>query len=125
VIVLPTAWKAAEDAHAFRHVRRAFDLLCKLFGDYREALVSGGSDSEARKVFGSSWGARESETVEKNKAARRLRTFRYKGKDVPMMAHLKIGVKDSATETFRAHFSWDASDGVIVLGHCGVHLAQD
>lgn len=125
VIVLPSAWKSAEGAHAFRHVAKAFDLLCRLFGDYRDALANGTPDSEARKLFGSSWSAKESETVEKNKTARRLRTFTYNGNDVEMMTHLKIGVKDSATETFRAHFKWDASAGVIVLGHCGAHLDHD
>lgn len=122
VIVLDSAWKSARHADAFNNPRKAFELLHTLCSQYWDALVSGKSDAEARAVLGTALSARESETVEKNRKARSLRTFTYKGKPIEMMMHLKIGVKDSTAETFRAHFEWDADDRRIVIGHCGKHL---
>lgn len=39
-----------------------------------------------------------------------------------MWKHLKIGVKDSITETWRCHFEFDADEKKVVIGHCGRHL---
>jgi len=39
-----------------------------------------------------------------------------------MLKHLKIGTKDSLSETLRVHFEWIAKEGCIVVGHCGGHL---
>ena len=126
VVVLPTAWKSAEDAKKFQHGAKALDLLWKLCGDYHNAIAKGGSDRKAVDIFGNtSFAARESETVENNKKARALRSFSYKGESVEMMRHLKIGVKQSDATTFRCHFHWDADDQVIVIGHCGGHLDHD
>jgi len=122
LVVLDSAWKSAREAAAFRDPRRAFGLLDKLCTDYYQCLVKSTGDTEARSVFGNAYSARESETVEANKRARKLRTFQYKGKPVEMMAHLRIGVKDSLAETWRAHFLWDPDAQKIVIGHCGKHL---
>ncbi|MGD9790227.1 MAG: hypothetical protein AB7Q00_01785 [Phycisphaerales bacterium] len=122
VVILDSAWKAAKEAEAFEDPRKAFELLYTLCTDYWNALASGKSDIEARTVFGKSYSAKESETVEKNKKAQSLRTFVYNGKPVTMMKHLKIGVKDSVATTFRAHFEWDPAGKKIVIGHCGKHL---
>lgn len=104
VIVLETAWKSAKDAAEFKDPRKAFDLLYTLCKDYWEAMAAGKSDAEARAVFGKAFSAKGSETVEKNRKARALRTFTYRGRSVEMMMHVKIGIKDSIAETFRAHF---------------------
>ena len=39
-----------------------------------------------------------------------------------MLKHLKIGIKDSLSETLRVHFEWLADEKRIVIGHCGGHL---
>lgn len=122
IVILDSAWKSAKDATEFRHPRKAFSLLHKLCTDYWECVVAGRGDGDARAVFGSAFSARESETVENNRRARSLRTFRYKGRPVEMMMHLRIGNKPSTAETFRAHFEWDAAEKRVVLGHCGKHL---
>lgn len=122
VIVLDSAWKSAREAEGFNDPRKAFDLLHTLCKDYWEAMAAGKSDSDARAVFGKAFSAKESETVEKNRKAQSLRTFVYKGKPIEMMMHLRIGVKDSVAETFRAHFEWDGVDKKVVIGHCGKHL---
>jgi hypothetical protein len=123
LVILPTAWKSAKDASAFDSPRSAFALLAKLCTGYYDAMSTGKGDRAGLDVFGNkSFAARESETVEKNRRARELRCFRYKGTEVEMMRHLKIGVKDSVDKTFRAHFHWDAEAKRIVLGHCGRHL---
>lgn len=122
LVILDTARKSARDAGDFRHPRRAFSLLHSLCSDYWQALADGKGDGEGRAALGNAFSGKESETVENNKRARKLRTFTYKGKPTEMMPHLKIGTKDSRTETWRAHFLWDADDRKIVLGHCGKHL---
>jgi hypothetical protein len=72
-----------------------------------------------RKVFGTSYAAREAEIL--SREALKRRTFKYRGSAVEMLKHLKIGVKDTA-ETLRIHFEWFADESKIVIGHCGSHL---
>ena len=125
VVILPSAWKSAREAAGFRRSDKAFELLRKLFADYFDAMSEGLGDRAGQQVFGpTSFAARESEGVENNKRARSLRTFVYEGEPIEMMRHIKIGVKDSVAETFRAHFHWDDEGRRIVLGHCGCHLDQ-
>ncbi len=126
LVVLDTAWSSARAAGKFRNGTKAFDLLWKLCTGYHEAMCSGGGDKQATSVFGNTaFAARESETVENNKKACSLRRFTYRGEQIEMMRHLKIGVKPSDATTFRAHFHWDAEKMVVVLGHCGGHLDHD
>ncbi len=122
LVVLDSAWRSAEDSRSFRFGCKLFGLLNLLVNDYYEALGRGEADSSARKVFGERYSARESETIESSVGARNRRTFKYNGQFVEMMKHLKIGVKDSATETIRVHFEWMAVEKKIVIGHCGPHI---
>lgn len=122
VVVLENAWSSARSADEFKYSNKAFTHLATLCGDYYDAVVAGKSDAEVRGLLGNAYSARESETVEKNKRARKLRTFTYKGQAQEMMAHLRIGTKPSRHETWRCHFHWDASEKKIVIGHCGEHL---
>jgi len=122
LVVLETAWRSAKDAGKFRYGSKAFDLLYQLVTTYWEALAAGKGDQQAREIFGTGFAARESEGVEANKRAGELRTFVYRGQRVAMMKHLKIGVKDSAAETFRAHFEWFPDERRLVIGHFGAHL---
>lgn len=125
ILILGTASQSADDSKAFRDKKKAFELLWKLATEYWNMLASGRGDIDARAVFGEAYSAKESERVENNQRARRLRTFIYNGKQIKMMKHLKIGVKDSAAATLRIHFEWDAKNRVIVIGHCGAHLDQN
>lgn len=120
--VLESAWKSADESKMFKENKKVFDLLWKLATEYWLALVNGKSDAEARSVFGNSYSAKESESVENNKRARQLRTFQYKGQEIKMMKHLKIGNKRSLSETIRIHFEWNSSNKKIIIGHCGPHL---
>lgn len=121
-IVLDSARTSARKSR-FINGRKLLEQLIRLVTTYRTRLLAGGGDAEARHVFGrSEYAAKESETVMANLAMRRQRTFDYRGTPVEMFQHLKIGVADDRTQTIRTHFHWDATDGKIVIGHCGEHL---
>jgi len=122
LVVLPEAWKAARQSAKFRKGREALRLLRSLATEYWEALQAGKGDAQARRIFGNNYAAKESQTVENNKRAKEARTFSYNGQAITMLKHLKIGTKDSLSETLRVHFEWIAKDGLIVIGHCGGHL---
>ncbi len=123
LVVLESAWKSADDAAGFEYGERLFGLVWRLATSYREARLAGQPDAAGLRVFGASaFAARESQTIEKNPAARRARTFSYGGNPVVMWQHLKIGVKDSAHHTLRLHFHWDPVAARVVIGHCGRHL---
>ena len=120
--ILTSARNSAERMGGFIGGRKLLGLLVDLVTTYREGLMDG-SDVEARRVFGKNeFAAKESDKVMKNKAMRRERTFDYKGAQVEMLRHLKIGVSDDLTQTIRVHFHWDADCQTIVIGHCGEHL---
>ena len=121
-VVLDSARSSAAKVEGFQVGHQLLTMLRKLATKYRDALLDGG-DYAARDVFGSSkYAAKESATVMKSPKLKRLRTFIYEGKPVVMQRHLKIGVKDSTTETIRVHFHWDAAKRLIVIGYCGEHL---
>lgn len=122
LVILPSAFASAHESRLFRDKKRAFNLLWKLATDYYQTLCEGKSDAVARQVFGDDFSAKESETVEKNAVARNLRIFTYKDNKYEMMAHLRIGTKDSIADTLRIHFRWFADEQKIVIGHCGKHL---
>ena len=120
--VLESAWKSAEKSSNFKECKQLLDLLVKLVTDYRDMLIDGKGDAQAKDVFGKNFAAKESETVMKNQNARRLRTFPYRGENIEMVRHLKIGIKDSPAETIRVHFHWDVTHEKVVIGYCGPHL---
>ena len=128
LLVLDSAWDSADQARGFEHGDQLFELLWLLATAYREQKLAGAPDRLAGQVFGgSSYAPRESQTIESNTQARRARTFSYRGKasevrTVEMWQHLKIGAKDSDTQTLRIHFCWDDELGQVVIGHCGKHL---
>ncbi len=122
LVVLPSAFASAHESRTFRDKKRAFNLLWKLTTDYYQSLCEGKPDAISKQIFGDDFSAKESETVEKNAVARHLRIFTYKGNDYEMMAHLRIGTKESVADTLRIHFRWFADEQKIVIGHCGKHL---
>jgi hypothetical protein len=123
LLVLDSAWSGADQARGFEHGDQLFELLWLLATAYREQKLAGAPDRIAGQVFrGSTYAARESQTIESNPQARRARTFSYRGQGVEMWQHLKIGAKDSENRTLRIHFCWDEELGQVVIGHCGKHL---
>ena len=120
--VLPEAWRSARESKKFRKGAEAFRLLRKLATDYWHALQEGKGDAHARSILGDGYAAKESDTVEGNRRAREARTFMHEGQPILMLKHLKIGIKDSLSETLRVHFEWLADRKRIIVGHCGGHL---
>lgn len=124
LVVLESAWRSADEAAGFELGDRLFDLLWRLASSYREARLAGQPDVVGIQVFGANaFAARESGGIEKSPTARRARTFSYRGEEVVMWQHLKIGVKDSVNRTLRVHFLWDPNAKRVVIGHCGKHLS--
>ena len=121
IVVLDSADASARESESFQYRKKAFDLLWKLAVGYWPAMANGVGDSEGYKVFGPKIYA-QNEGSALSSDGKRRRTFEYKGRDILMEKHLKIGVKDSLAETLRIHFEWIAADKVLVVGHCGKHL---
>ncbi|KWE90758.1 hypothetical protein [Burkholderia territorii] len=121
IVVLDSAVSSARESETFRYGKKGFDLLWKLANNYWPAVAGGGGDAEGRKVFGQKAYAQNEAGALSNDGKRR-RTFEYKGQDILMEKHLKIGIKDSVAETLRIHFEWVGADNVIVVGYCGKHL---
>ncbi|WP_457389275.1 hypothetical protein [Roseateles sp. P5_E1] len=121
IVVSDSALSSARESESFRNGKKAFELLWKLATGYWSAVAGGGGDAEGRKVFGQNAYAQNEASALSNDGKRR-RTFEYKGQDILMEKHLKIGVKDSVAETLRVHFEWVGADKAIVVGHCGKHL---
>lgn len=121
VIVLDSAYESAQDSQAFMYGKRAFDLLWSFVNGYWSALASGQGDMVGKQSFGANdYAQNEGEAL--SKAGKKRRTFNYRGNDILMEKHLKIGIKDSVAETLRVHFEWIGAEKRLVIGHCGKHL---
>lgn len=120
VLILDSAFDSANQSAGFQYTKKAFELLWNLTNSYWEELNSG-SDIKAKNVFGNNAYAQNEGDTLSNEGKKR-RTFNYRGQDIMMLKHLKIGVKDSISETLRIHFEWLASEKKIIIGHCGKHL---
>jgi len=124
--VLESARNSADAATSFEKGGKLLWQLKRLVVDYRQALIGGVGDSQARRVFtDAEFASTESKSVQrsKKKKALRERTFDYRGAGVQMLKHLKIGVADDQTKTIRTHFHWDGERERIVIGYCGTHLS--
>ncbi|BCV65686.1 hypothetical protein TUM17387_10450 [Shewanella carassii] len=64
IVVLDSALTSARDSISFKQGRKLIGLLFKLATEYIDILSQGG-DSKAKDIFGKSYSANESETVEK------------------------------------------------------------
>ena len=123
-MILDSALSSAteSDRAGFQRGAKALELLRTLAGDYWRTLVEGGGDQQGRQHFGKfGFAAKESDTL--SVEGKNRRTFRYKGKDLLMEKHLKLGVKDSPAETLRIHFELVQAERLIIIGHCGKHLS--
>ncbi|MGI0649464.1 hypothetical protein ACRCPS_31090 [Pseudomonas aeruginosa] len=120
VLVLPSAWRSADESEAFEYSGRMLELLDKLVFHYAPALASGKPDAEARDILGASYSARESDTVVLNQDMRSERTFLVNGTPRYFGRHLSVGNDPSAARGMRIYF--DIIDGVINIAYCGKHL---
>lgn len=122
LVVLDSAYASAKesDRSGFLHSEKALDLLIKLVADYWSMLNEGGSDQQAKAIFGNDAYAPNEAGLSKD--GRKRREFRYNGTAVQMDKHLKHGVKESVAATLRIHFEWFAEPRNFVIGHCGKHL---
>lgn len=121
IVILESAYESARESKGFQFGKKAFDLLWTLANDYWNAVANGGGDLEGKKTFGQNAYA-QNEAQALSNDGKRWRTFDYKGQDLLMEKHLKIGIKPSVAETLRVHFEWVGVERVIVVGHCGKHL---
>lgn len=121
VVVLDSAYESAQDSKEFMYGKRAFDLLWSFVNDYWSALAGGQGDMIGKRAFGANDYAQNEGQALSNLGKRR-RTFNYRGTDISMEKHLKIGIKDSVAETLRVHFEWIGVEKRLVIGHCGKHL---
>lgn len=121
ITFLESAYDAARESRDFNNPARAFGLLWKLSSSYWEALSEGKGEQFAMKCFGKNEYA-QNEAGALSIDGRRRRTFSYEDEEILMEKHLKIGIKDSLTETLRVHFHWVSDRKMIVVGHCGKHL---
>jgi len=119
IVVLPSAVASAQKARAFRFTDKLLQLFDKLATVYFEALASGKGDTGAYAYMGWSYAANDSFG---SASAKKRRVFEYKGQDILMEKHLRIGQKPSPSETIRVHFEWIAPEKKIVIGWCGRHL---
>jgi hypothetical protein len=122
IVILDSAIASAKesDRAMFEFGTYAYELLSRLAGDYWQTLNDGGSDQQAKEVFGQNiYTAKEGRL---SATGKNLRTFSYRGKGIFMEKHLRSGTKDSAATTLRIHFEWIADEGKILIGHCGKHL---
>lgn len=122
VVVLDSAYGSARKHDDFDSGRRLLGMLNKLVTSFVDEMLEGGDD-RARQCFANSeYAATESEGTQNNKEMRKKRTFTYRGRDIEMWRHLKIGVADDKRKSIRVHFEWVPDESKIVIGHCGAHL---
>jgi regulator of replication initiation timing len=120
---LNSAIKSANDSSAVQPevAWKCLRLLNKLATEYWQVVTARKGDQDAKTVFGRDvFAPKESDKL--SAKGRKQRTFEYKGKQLYMEKHLKIGIKDSKATTIRIHFDWSDQEGIILVGHCGKHL---
>lgn len=121
VVVLESAFKSARNARDFKRSETLLKLLGTFATEYHQALAAGKGDCEAAVCLGDAVAVTESHTTKTHPRAIKERTFEYNGQPVVMLSHLRIGRRDSVSETLRVHFDWRADEAKLVIGWCGEH----
>ena len=123
LVVLPSARKSAEEVpSAFQSGTRLLQLLMRLSQLWLPLFLESG-DAVARNVFpNNTYSTKETQLLQKTRRLVQARTFRYRGREIPMMKHLCIGVKRDTSKTIRVYFEADREEGKVVIGWCGEHL---
>lgn len=120
LVVLPFAMESARAAFDFCLPYRLTSLLHKLVYDYLDAINGGKPDSEARKIFGNGYAAKESEGVSSSSRLRAMREFKVNGEIIFFTQHLAIGRNFGTKNSLRIYFK--IIDQKIVIAHCGEHF---
>lgn len=123
LVVLPSARKSAEEVpSAFQSGTRLLQLLMRLSQLWLPQFLESG-DAVARNVFtNNTYSAKETRVLQNTKRLVQARTFKYRGREIPMMKHLCIGVKRDTSKTLRVYFEADQEEGKVIVGWCGEHL---
>lgn len=120
VIVMPRAYASAEESK-YPDRDTVWNALLKLVGEYRNAILNGTPDSEARKAFPVSvFAANESESISTNTKKMQLRKAVVNGEEHTFEKHLRFGVSRGSTGTMRIYFKVVGNQLVIL--HCGEHF---
>lgn len=110
--ILPDAWVSAKEVGSSDKCgRKIITLFYKLATEYLDTYLSKG-DFEAKKVFGSVYAARESDSVLNSSDLAKQRVFSGK----KMVQHLKVNY------SVRLYFSVDVQKRKVYVGYCGKHL---
>ena len=123
LVVLPSARKSAQEVPSGFHAgSRLLQLLMRLTQLWLPEYLASG-DVVARNVFtNNTYSAKETRVLQNTKRLVQARTFKYRGREIPMMKHLCIGVKRDTSKTLRVYFEADQEEGKVIVGWCGEHL---
>lgn len=123
LVVLPSARKSAQEVPSgFHGGSRLLQLLMRLTQLWLPEYLASG-DAVARNVFtNNTYSAKETRVLQNTKRLVQARTFKYRGREIPMMKHLCIGVKRDTSKTLRVYFEADQEEGKVIVGWCGEHL---
>ena len=109
--ILPDAWMSAKEIDSSKSCgRKLVTLIFKLATEYLDIYLTKG-DSEAKKVFGSIYAAKESDSV-MNSQLNKSRVF----SGIEMTQHIKVNY------SIRLYFCVNADTHRILIGYCGKHL---
>lgn len=120
VVILPSAKRSALEADNLQLGFQLAKMVDRLVFAYLDALSSGTPDSEARKIFGKSYKAKESDGVRQNRRLRSLREFSYNGETHLFERHIGIGRNYGTQHSIRLYF--EVIEGKLVIAYCGEHL---
>lgn len=120
VVILPSAKRSALEADNLQLGFQLATMVDRLVYTYLDALNSGMPDSEARKIFGKSYKAKESDGVRQNRRLRSLREFTYNDEKHLFERHIGVGRNYGTQHSIRLYF--DVIDGKVVIAYCGEHM---
>lgn len=120
VVILPSAKRSALEAENLQLGFQLANMVDRLVYPYLDLLKSGTPDAEARKIFGKSYKAKESDGVRQNRRLRSMREFSYNGQTHLFERHIGIGRNYGTQHSIRLYF--DVIEGMLVIAYCGEHL---
>ena len=125
VIILPEAWKSAEDFHGedldeYWEILKSVpdDLWDIYFGDKD---YGGRIDDEYHSRTGYDHAMTEKKLTKANSKLAQQRKRMYNGRDYEIMRHIK-GKDTNPKFMFRLYYDVDWDEKKIVIGHCGEHM---
>lgn len=121
ILILPNAYASAEES-LYPDRDGVWDALTKLMSGYRQTILSGRPDAEARKHFPQKmFAANESKTQSSSTKSLQKRTVMIDGEKHVFEKHLRMGTATGQAGTIRVYFKL-LDDGRMVILHCGEHF---